>query len=332
MKNRRFMCMMITMLYILSMVTSVYGAEIAGQGEDNEVLDEKNEDFVAPVTTYAWELVQGETLCLPESGEILEYDEELFLLQEDGSLLTSVSGEGEIVVRYRVRITEPVEVPKNDGENMEELSSGEMETEELLPEDTVSEDAMAQDTLPENTVSENILEEDITLENEVVEEPVEEIVALPAPEVVVEEKEVKLLYDKKYDCETVPADFEPVITLPENVQVEVISCAVNGIEEPYMVKDNQLILNNEVLEEGKNRIILTVKDEQGNLTVMEPWEFMVEPKEKNLEPETESAGVTVKESGKKEQQLSLGMSLLIVGGTLVYYEKKKYLSKQESCD
>ncbi|MGI6094156.1 MAG: hypothetical protein ACOYBL_01875 [Lachnospiraceae bacterium] len=300
MRNRTAMRVLAAiMCYMLSAI-SVYGAENATEGQPEEPSEEETEQPV-----YDWTLLTGEVLYLPEKGEVLTFDESLFSLQEDGGFAAGASGEGEIIVRYRVQIEEA------PNQSEPEMPSGdrieEPDTDGVYPTDD------ADHSEKEETEKESKKEQ-------------EELPLLPMPEIKAEEEKITLAYDKRYDKETVAKDFEPVILLPQDKQVSVVSCSVNGIEESYRIEDNRLILDNKVLTEGKNRIVVTVRDEQGNLIVMEPWEFMMQAEEKEQKEENRQKT----DDGVREQKISLGMSFLLIGTAFVYYEKKRYESKKES--
>lgn len=288
MKNRWLRSTCIGCIVYILCASAVYGAE----GE--EKMDET--DGTEQEAVYNWILNTGELFYLPVEGEVLEYTEELLQLQDDGSYLAAASGEGEIIVRYRIQM---VEAPERDEETDQEDSDELIETEELLPD----------------------------LPNETEEEMIETGEALPPAKVDIEEEEITLEYDKRYEKESVTGDFEAVILLPKDKKIQIISCSVNGREEEYTITDNRLVIDKEELQEGKNRVLVTVKDEEGNMTVMEPWEFTVEkedktPKEKKVKEDYK------KTDEKREQTISFGMCLLLIGGTLVYYEKKRYREKK----
>lgn len=69
--------------------------------------------------------------------------------------------------------------------------------------------------------------------------------------------------------------FTPCIRLINVDTTEVVSCLVNGREVSYLKQDDQITISEECLKEGKNQIIVAVRDQAGNVSLMEPWEFMI---------------------------------------------------------
>ena len=59
---------------------------------------------------------------------------------------------------------------------------------------------------------------------------------------------------------------------------EVLSCMVNGIEAEYEWKENRICLKAESLSDGYNRITVKVRDADGIVRSMKPWEVNVKPK------------------------------------------------------
>ena len=59
---------------------------------------------------------------------------------------------------------------------------------------------------------------------------------------------------------------------------EILSCMVNGIEAEYEWKENRICLKAESLSDGYNRITVKVRDADGMVRSMKPWEVNVKPK------------------------------------------------------
>ena len=59
---------------------------------------------------------------------------------------------------------------------------------------------------------------------------------------------------------------------------EILSCMVNGIEAEYEWKENRICLKAESLSDGYNRITVKVRDADGIVRSMKPWEVNVKPK------------------------------------------------------
>lgn len=94
------------------------------------------------------------------------------------------------------------------------------------------------------------------------------------------------LYDKKKADVYLKEGFAPCIRLINIDTTEVVSCLVNGREVNYLKENDQIRISEGCLKEGKNQIIVAVRDQAGNISLMEPWEFIIahpdqEIKEKN---------------------------------------------------
>lgn len=63
---------------------------------------------------------------------------------------------------------------------------------------------------------------------------------------------------------------------------EILSCMVNGSEADYEWKENKICLRAESLSEGYNRITVKVRDADGVIRTMKPWEVNVKPKSSTL--------------------------------------------------
>ena len=82
-------------------------------------------------------------------------------------------------------------------------------------------------------------------------------------------------YDESKSEVTLSETFTPQIHLQNVDSTEVLSCMVNGRETAFDRQGDQLIVSEEFLKEGKNQIIVAVKDQAGNVSIMDPWEFMI---------------------------------------------------------
>ena len=82
-------------------------------------------------------------------------------------------------------------------------------------------------------------------------------------------------YDESKSEVTLSETFTPQIHLQNIDSTEILSCMVNGRETAYDRQGDQIIVSEEFLKEGKNQIIVAVKDQAGNVSIMDPWEFMI---------------------------------------------------------
>lgn len=100
-------------------------------------------------------------------------------------------------------------------------------------------------------------------------------------------------YDKEKSDICVTEKFTPVIRLQNIDTTEVVACMVNGRETPYVMKEDNITIEQDYLREGKNQITLAVLDMAGNVSVMEPWEFIVRsgPGENTVPEDTTSGGI-----------------------------------------
>lgn len=118
-------------------------------------------------------------------------------------------------------------------------------------------------------------------------------------------------------------EFVPRIQWENPDEIQIVSCMVNGKETEYILKDGEIHVDKGALEPGKNRIILIVRDSAGNLTRMEPWEFMIEeeePSDKGEEGE--------EEQGEKNRQGFPWEGILLAGGsTMIFADRKKKFRK-----
>ena len=82
-------------------------------------------------------------------------------------------------------------------------------------------------------------------------------------------------YDREKANVKLDKSFIPRIHLQNVDATQVVSCMVNGKESPYEEKRDELVISEDSLKNGKNQIIVAVKDQAGNVSVMPPWEFMI---------------------------------------------------------
>ena len=81
---------------------------------------------------------------------------------------------------------------------------------------------------------------------------------------------------------------------------EILSCMVNGAEADYEWKENKICLKAESLSEGYNRITVKVRDTNGIVRTMKPWEVNV----KSQSPTAVSCGI-----GRKSAETGIWKSL-----------------------
>ena len=124
-------------------------------------------------------------------------------------------------------------------------------------------------------------------------------------------------YDESKSEVTLSETFTPQINLQNIDSTEVLSCMVNGRETPFDRQGDQIIVSEEFLKEGKNQIVVAVKDQAGNVSIMDPWEFMIcHPKE---ERDVDGAmGEGKKEGGWKYLFLLIETLLLQLGNGTPY--------------
>lgn len=119
--------------------------------------------------------------------------------------------------------------------------------------------------------------------------------------------------------------FSPEIGIENVDAVEILDCLVNGESVPYIWEDGKIKIAEENLKAGKNRITLSVRDAAGNITDMEPWDFVLEKAEKNTASPNEPAENT-EEGTQKETRAGkstpVGLIFLMIGSLLVFWEKK----------
>lgn len=277
-------------------------------------------------------LKDGELIPNPWKGAVEISDEELLCKTEDGGLKALKPGEVDIIVRYHITIEE---YDKNDKVGLEEdtdfvdkkYDNAEEKKEENSGEHQSPNHAEA------SSVNDN--KEDMDNKEDSVNKGEEPEMIKEVPVLQTEKGKPKISYDRNYENAVLTEDFTPRLSLENPQDVTVISCSVNGREADYQINDGEMIIPKDALERGKNRIIITVKDQQGDLTVMEPWEFFIgdgpqmdKEDEKNKDGETEAG--EKKTSGGEEKGISLGMFLVLMGSSLVYYEKNRYGKKFES--
>lgn len=292
----------------------------------------------------------GEKVENPWNETVESSNEELLMLTEDGYLETRGRGEVEVVVRYRIKIEGD---SKDSGIPRPILSGKEEMQEPETPKDEVeieteeigdgagfdNQDEISSDTTEEHTGS----QEHEQLEDEASGNPTPEeehnsqsgtppILDNAAPVLQPGADKPVITYDEGLKNMVVASDFVPRIHLRDAEEYEIISCAVNGREESYQVEGSDLVISQKALGTGKNRIMVTVKDKEGKLYVMEPWEFIIEEQEKSSEDQNGQEHLQEIDKGiqayEQEQGVSLGMLLLLTGGSFVFYEKKRY-GKQE---
>lgn len=115
--------------------------------------------------------------------------------------------------------------------------------------------------------------------------------------------------------------FTPQIGLEDVDAVEILACMVNGEAVSCQWEEGKIKIPKENLKKGKNRISLSVRDAAGNITDMEPWDFILE--EENQDELTEENQV---KDGQEEYRAGksapLGMIFLLIGGILVFWERK----------
>ena len=81
---------------------------------------------------------------------------------------------------------------------------------------------------------------------------------------------------------------------------EILSCMVNGAEADYEWKENKICLKAESLSEGYNRITVKVRDTDGVVRTMKPWEVNVKPQSQTIV----SPGI-----GRKSAEIGIWKSL-----------------------
>ena len=109
----------------------------------------------------------------------------------------------------------------------------------------------------------------------------------------------------------------PRISLENLDAVEIISCTLNGVPVSYSWDEGGLGIEEQDLKEGKNRILVTVKDAAGNINDMEPWDFTVPVQEKEEKVENKEEA-----SVKMQKETPIGIIFLVIGSILVFWEKK----------
>ena len=96
---------------------------------------------------------------------------------------------------------------------------------------------------------------------------------IPALEIEDEEQQVTFRIGAELKNAVVPETFAPEIGLEGGNVPEIVSVYRNGEEIPYSFDGNKITIAAEDIVDGKNRIRVRVRDEQGTETEMEPWEF-----------------------------------------------------------
>ncbi|MGN0400318.1 MAG: hypothetical protein ACI4EO_09395 [Blautia sp.] len=129
--------------------------------------------------------------------------------------------------------------------------------------------------------------------------------------------------------------FDPEIAVESIDAIEIVSCMVNGENVSYEWEKGKIKIPGENLKKGKNRISLTVRDAEGKVSEMEPWDFYVEPEnrqegEESSEENTDSSRTENVEEKKgeetelikKQQESPIGIIFLLIGSIAVFWEKK----------
>ncbi|MCQ4672574.1 hypothetical protein NE689_14710 [Lactonifactor longoviformis] len=134
----------------------------------------------------------------------------------------------------------------------------------------------------------------------------------------------RFYYNGEGEKVTYSKEFVPRIQWENPDEIQVVSCTVNGKEVRCTIKEGEIYVDREALETGKNRIILVVRDGAGNLTKMEPWEFMIEEEEE--EPDS---GIEVQEPLEQESQKAFPWEgvFLISGSSLMLAEHRKKIRR-----
>lgn len=115
----------------------------------------------------------------------------------------------------------------------------------------------------------------LKLKNKRTDSPYEEAVAFS-----VNRRGTTFTYDQEKANVKLDQSFSPVIHLQNVDATQVITCMVNGKECSYEEKGDELLISEDNLKYGKNQIIVAVKDQAGNISVMSPWEFMISSEKK----------------------------------------------------
>lgn len=83
-------------------------------------------------------------------------------------------------------------------------------------------------------------------------------------------------YDQSKANVCLSETFCPQIRLKNVDTTEIISCLVNGKEIAYKREGDEIMIDEKNLQEGKNQIVVAVRDQAGNISVMKPWEFVIQ--------------------------------------------------------
>lgn len=83
-------------------------------------------------------------------------------------------------------------------------------------------------------------------------------------------------YDQSKANVCLSETFCPQIRLKNVDTTEIISCLVNGKEIAYEREGDEIMIDEKNLQEGKNQIVVAVRDQAGNISVMKPWEFVIQ--------------------------------------------------------
>lgn len=134
----------------------------------------------------------------------------------------------------------------------------------------------------------------------------------------------RFYYNGEGEKVTYSKEFVPRIQWENPDEIQVVSCTVNGKEVRCTIKEGEIYVDREALETGKNRIVLVVRDGAGNITKMEPWEFMIEEEEE--EPD---GGIQEEEPVEQESQKAFPWEgvFLISGSSLLLAEHRKKIRR-----
>ena len=83
------------------------------------------------------------------------------------------------------------------------------------------------------------------------------------------------------------SEYSPCIRVMNYDDVKIISCMVNGKEAEYSWDGEYITIQSSCIRYGKNTVTLETKDGAGNISSMEPWEFMVKERGREEKSPTE---------------------------------------------